>query len=189
MTTNPNFTPHSPEFSAVNPQQRAILKQVNRLAWLLDNSIYLPILNYRIGLEAIVGLVPGLGDLAGALMSSYIVLQALRLGVPKPILLRMLGNVTLEAVVGLIPFLGDFFDATFKANVRNVRLLNEFFAASTIQPLALEAPGRGVITAVVGALLSLLALTGTAGFAIFRRMLRRFAAAKAVVQASSPKTR
>ena len=105
--------------------RQATLRQVNQLAWLLDNSIQLPVINYRIGLESLLGLIPVLGDLAGLLISSYIVLQAARLGASQQVITRMITNVVLEAAIGSIPIVGDIFDATFKANLRNVRLLNE----------------------------------------------------------------
>ncbi len=105
--------------------QQVILKQVNQLAWLLDNSIQLPVFNYRIGIEAIIGLIPVLGDLAGLLISSFIVVQAMRLGVSRAILMRMITNVLIEALLGAIPIVGDIFDATFKANLRNAKLLND----------------------------------------------------------------
>lgn len=82
-------------------------------------------INYRIGLESLLGLIPVLGDLAGLLISSYIVLQAARLGASQQVITRMITNVVLEAAIGSIPIVGDIFDATFKANLRNVRLLNE----------------------------------------------------------------
>ncbi len=106
-------------------RQRAIRSQINQLAWLLDNSITIPFIGYRIGLEAIIGLIPVVGDAAGVLLSSYIVTQAMRLGVSRVVLARMIGNIVLEGVIGVIPLIGDLFDATFKANIRNVRLLNE----------------------------------------------------------------
>jgi hypothetical protein len=105
--------------------RRAALDQVNRLAWLLDNAIHILLLNDRIGLDAIIGLIPGLGDVAGLLLSSFIVIQAIRLSVPRGTLLRMVLNVAVETPVGLTPLLGDVFDAIFKANVRNVRLLTQ----------------------------------------------------------------
>lgn len=105
--------------------QKAIRSQINHLAWLLDNSITIPLIGYRIGLEAIIGLIPVVGDAAGVLLSSYIVAQAMRLGVPRTVLARMVVNILLEGVIGVIPIIGDLFDATFKANIRNVRLLNE----------------------------------------------------------------
>lgn len=116
--------------SSNHKSQGAILEQVNKLAWLLDNSIHIPVLNYRIGLESVLGLIPVIGDAAGFLLSGFIILQAVRLGVPRVILMRMALNVALEAFLGVVPIFGDIFDATFKANVRNVRLLN-----SVIDPL------------------------------------------------------
>lgn len=144
----------------------ATFKQVDRLAWLLDNSIRIPIINYRIGLDAIIGLIPGFGDWAGALLSSYIVLQAIRLGAPSLVLRQMVLNIAIEAILGLIPGLGDLFDATFKANARNVALLNrvlrELPAGQTVKPIV----GRGVIVGVVIALLVIVIGIGWAGFAL-----------------------
>lgn len=99
-------------------------QRLQRLAWLLDDSIPLPGLRFRVGLDALLGLVPGLGDAAGVLLSSYIVREAWRLGVPRSVLLRMALNVAIEGVVGAVPLLGDLFDAAWKANVRNVALLD-----------------------------------------------------------------
>ena len=158
-----------------NRSQQAILDRVNSLAWLLDNSIRIPIINYRIGLDAVVGLVPGLGDIAGLLVSSYIVMQAMRLGAPKTILMRMVLNVAIEALVGLIPFLGDVFDATFKANARNVRLLNEALDQPTTSRILRRATGKGAIAAVAAALIGLIVLIGGAGVLVFRSVMRLFA--------------
>ena len=163
------------DFSREKKSQQAILEHVNNLAWLLDNSIRIPIINYRIGWDAIVGLIPGVGDVAGLLVSSYIVMHAMRLGVPKTTLAKMVSNITIEAVVGLIPFLGDLFDATFKANARNVHLLNELFDEPTTNQILHTATGKGVITAVTGTLVGLIMLIGGAGIAIFRSVMRSFA--------------
>lgn len=99
------------------------LDRVRRLAWLLDNSIPLPGLRFRIGVEAILGLIPGIGDALGVALSSYILREAWRLGVPRSVLLRMGLNVAIEGIVGAVPLLGDLFDAAWKANLRNVALL------------------------------------------------------------------
>jgi disulfide bond formation protein DsbB len=107
------------------PQTAERMRHLRSLALLLDNSIPLPG-GYRIGLDAIVGLVPGLGDAVGALFSAYIINEARSLGAPGSILLRMLGNVAIETVVGAIPFAGDLFDAAFKANTRNLALLARY---------------------------------------------------------------
>jgi hypothetical protein len=93
---------------------------------MLDTSIPLPLpfaKNFRIGLDAIIGLIPGVGDVLGGLLSSIIVLEAWRFGAPKRTLARMGFNVLAEVVVGAVPFLGDIFDASWKANVRNLRLM------------------------------------------------------------------
>lgn len=100
-----------------------ILERLRRYAWLLDNSLRLPGTRFRVGLDAVLGLVPGLGDAAGMVLSSYIVHQAWRLGVPRSVLLRMGLNIVIEGLVGAIPLAGDVFDAVWKANVRNVVLL------------------------------------------------------------------
>lgn len=99
------------------------LERLQRLGYLLDASIRIPGIGYRIGYDALIGLIPGFGDAAGLAISSYIVVEAARLGAPPATLLRMILNVAIEAVFGAIPFLGDLFDAVFKANLRNIALL------------------------------------------------------------------
>lgn len=96
---------------------------VDRLAWLMDRSI--PIGRWKIGLDGIIGLVPGLGDLVGALISGLIVAAGVRAGLPRSAIARMVTNVAVDGVIGAIPFLGDFFDMTFKANTRNVEIYRE----------------------------------------------------------------
>jgi hypothetical protein len=103
---------------------RQRLDKLDRLADLLDESIRIPVIGYRIGYDALIGLIPGIGDIAGMAVSSYIVLQAARFRIPRATLLRMIANVAVEALIGAIPLFGDLFDATYKANLRNVRLLH-----------------------------------------------------------------
>ena len=98
------------------------LRNIRFFARLLDQSILLPG-GYRIGIDPVIGLIPGIGDLIGTALSMYIVYQAARLGISKSVLLRMSGNVLLEMLIGEIPILGDIFDAVWKANVRNARLV------------------------------------------------------------------
>lgn len=107
------------------PGKEETLERLRSLSKLLDTAINIPIINYRIGWDAIIGLVPGIGDAAGLLFSAYIVFEAARLEVPKNILARMMFNVALEFIIGTVPLFGDLFDAAFKANIRNVRLLEE----------------------------------------------------------------
>ncbi len=107
---------------------RERLRRMRALAWLLDNSIALPG-GYRIGLDAVIGLLPGIGDAIGALLSAYIVNEARGLGAPRSILMRMVGNIAIETVIGCIPVAGDLFDAAFKANLRNIALLERYHLA------------------------------------------------------------
>lgn len=96
---------------------------MQRLAWLLDASIPLPGTRWSIGLDALIGFVPFLGDLVGVALSTYIVAEAARLGASRSVLGRMVLNIALEGLAGLVPLAGDVFDAAWKANQRNVRLL------------------------------------------------------------------
>jgi hypothetical protein len=104
--------------------------QLKRMAHLLDSSIRLPG-GYRIGLDGLIGLLPGVGDLAGALLSTYIVAQAHRLGAPRSVILRMGLNLLTDTLVGAVPVMGDLFDFAWKANLRNVRLLEQHVARPT----------------------------------------------------------
>lgn len=101
------------------------IRRLESLAWLLDNSIMLPG-GYRIGLDALIGVIPGLGDAIGALISAFIINEARLLGAPRSVLWRMTVNVMIETVVGAVPLAGDVFDAAFKANTRNLALLTRY---------------------------------------------------------------
>ena len=103
---------------------REARQRLNFLAWLLDSSIPIPGTRLTIGLDALIGLVPVIGDLIGVALSSYILAEANRMGVGRAILTRMAFNVAIEGVVGIVPLFGDAFDAVWKANQKNVRLLN-----------------------------------------------------------------
>ncbi|HEV3008553.1 MAG TPA: DUF4112 domain-containing protein [Burkholderiales bacterium] len=125
-------------------------RRLERLAWLLDSSIPIPGTRLSIGLDALIGLVPFLGDLVGVLVSSFILGEAARLGVGRSTLARMAFNIAVEGLVGLIPFAGDVFDAAWKANQRNVRLLGAWLD----RPARAERSSRlfvvGVVVALVG---------------------------------------
>jgi hypothetical protein len=102
------------------------LRNLERLARWLDSSIPLPGTNFRIGWDTIIGLVPGIGDIASATLSSWIVWKARQLGVSKWTLMRMIGNVGADTLLGAVPLVGDVFDATFKANQKNIALLRRY---------------------------------------------------------------
>ncbi len=103
------------------------LAELERFAALLDAQIGIPGTRFRVGLDGLLGLLPGIGDGAGALLSLYIVLRARSLGAPPGLLARMLVNVAVDSAVGAVPIAGDLFDMIYKANRRNVRLLRQHF--------------------------------------------------------------
>ena len=102
------------------------IARLDALASLLDTAILIPGTNVRFGLDALIGLVPGVGDVVTTLLSLYIVKEARALGAPRRLIFRMLSNVALDSVVGAVPLAGDVFDAMWRANRRNVNLLIEW---------------------------------------------------------------
>ncbi|MGL4185473.1 MAG: DUF4112 domain-containing protein [Thiotrichaceae bacterium] len=108
----------------ITKQEKA--QRLEKLAWILDSVIPIPGTNWRIGLDGLIGLIPGVGDISAGAISTYILYQALRMGVPTMVVGRMLLNIVMESVVGVIPFFGDIFDFAFKSNKRNVELLREY---------------------------------------------------------------
>lgn len=109
-------------------EQARIRARLQRLSWLMDNSVRLPT-GHRVGIDGLIGLIPGIGDLLGASVSGYLIFQAHRLGAPRTLLARMALNVATETVLGTIPLLGDLFDLGFKANARNYRLVEKYLSA------------------------------------------------------------
>lgn len=101
----------------------AEVKGLEALAWMLDAAIPVPGTRLRVGLDAVLGLIPVVGDLAGMLLSGFILVHAARQGIPRVTLMRMGFNVALEAAVGIIPIAGDAFDIYWQANRRNIELL------------------------------------------------------------------
>ena len=134
------------------------------MAWWLDNAIAVPGTRFRIGFDALIGLIPGVGDLVGALLSSYIIAVAAARGLPPSALARMAINVGLEAVVGLVPIAGDLFDAAWKANQRNMRLIEQFEKA----PAAARRQSRAVVAAWSACAIVFVVLLGLAAFAVIR---------------------
>jgi hypothetical protein len=103
--------------------KRDDIEQLDRFATWLDSSIHIPGTPWRIGWDGIIGLIPGVGDLAAASLSGYLIYRAIRLGASASVILRMLFNLLLELIIGAIPVLGDLFDFAFKANQRNMKIL------------------------------------------------------------------
>jgi Domain of unknown function (DUF4112) len=107
----------------LSPGQRQRLDALRKMAQLLDSAFAIPGTSLRIGLDPIIGLVPGIGDLISPLFTVGILWQAREFGIPKVVQLRMLFNVAIDTVLGLLPVLGDLFDFAWKANDMNMALL------------------------------------------------------------------
>ena len=144
------------------------LDRLRRLGYLLDNSIPVPGTGFRFGLDTVIGLVPGIGDLVGGALSLYIVVEAARLGVPKALLLRMGYNVAVDALVGSVPVLGDFFDAGYKANLRNLALVQEH-----VQLPGTSRKANRKFTALIVLGLVVLLAAAAAGAVLLVELLRR----------------
>jgi hypothetical protein len=108
--------------------RRAALDRLDMLATAFDTAFVLPGTNVRFGVESLLRLIPGVGDVMASVLSFYLLYEASRLGVPRLLLARMAANVVLEGAVGAVPFAGDAFDILFRANRRNVALLRAHFA-------------------------------------------------------------
>jgi len=134
-----------PVVGTYEPPQVERLRAMSRL---LDNAFTVPGTRYRFGLDALIGLVPGLGDAVSALFSGYLILQASRLGAPKSVVSRMVANVAVDTVVGWVPLLGDLFDVAWKSNIKNMALLEDHLQ----RPATAKAGSRRTL-ALLGGLL------------------------------------
>lgn len=117
-------------------RQREILKRLDTFSRFTDSSIGLPFTRFKIGVEAIIGLIPVVGDMAGFVLGSYVLVEAQRAGATKEVKFRMLRNMGIDFLGGLLPVVGDAFDAVYKANTRNTRLLRSYLE----EQLAVEPP-------------------------------------------------
>jgi hypothetical protein len=139
-------------------------RNLERLAWWLDNAFEVPGTRFRIGFDALIGLVPGLGDLLGTALSAYIVAAAARRGVPGSVLTRMALNVGIEAVVGALPLVGDLFDAWWKANQRNVELVRRYETG----PRPTQRQSRVVVALWIVAFVAAVGVVAALVFALLR---------------------
>jgi hypothetical protein len=108
-----------------NSERGHVDKHLERLSWLMDDLFRVPVLGWRFGLDALIGLIPGLGDTTTSLVSFYILVSAVRYRVPKVTLLRMGLNIAIDYVVGSLPVVGDLADAWWKSNHMNIDLLRK----------------------------------------------------------------
>ena len=105
------------------PARSDAVRRMEMMAKLLDNAFVIPGTNQRVGIDAIIGLVPGVGDVVTTLLSSYVIWEARNLGVSRVAIGRMLSNLAIHATVGAIPLVGDVLDAFFRVNQRNMRIV------------------------------------------------------------------
>jgi len=115
----------------VSGRDGRIRRRVETIARLTDDAVEIPLIGVRVGIDPLLGLLPGWGDALAAALSGWIVVDAARLGAGPTVLLRMLLNLGMDALVGVVPLLGDLFDAGYRANRRNVRLLERHLDAPT----------------------------------------------------------
>jgi len=145
----------------------ATLARLRLLSHYLDDLVRIPGTNYRIGLDPLLGLLPVVGDAPTTVLSAYIVAEAAAFGVPRATLARMVSVLVVDAVVGSIPVVGDAFDAVWKANDRNVRLLERRARAGDVDADALQADRRfvlGVAVVLVAALIGVAAAATVAAW-------------------------
>ncbi|MGF1591128.1 MAG: DUF4112 domain-containing protein [Pleurocapsa sp.] len=111
--------------TSVPAKQVSKISKLRRISRLLDNAIAIPGTKIRFGLDPILGLLPGGGDTITGGIAAYIVVEAARMGVPREILGKMVGNIIIDSFAGTIPVIGDLFDVGWKANIKNMELLEE----------------------------------------------------------------
>ncbi len=152
------------EWEVLPPESKAGQQQVEPffrwVALLMDNLVRVPGTQFRIGLDPLLGLIPGLGDTGSAMVSALALIQAARLGVPKIVLARMSLNILLNQLIGIVPVFGDAFSFWFKSNARNHELIRKHSVGS---PRARKA-NRGDWIFVVGVLVAMVLLVGAGIF-------------------------
>ncbi len=115
-------------------QAVVIPPHLEKLAWMMDQSIRIPRTQIRVGADSIIGLIPGIGDIIGLIISAWIIMSSVKAGARQPAIIKMLGNVARDAVLGTVPLFGDLFDVTSRANVKNIELLRNDLEAQRNPP-------------------------------------------------------
>ena len=151
-----------------SPEAGVRLRHLRRFAHWLDDGIKLPWIPLRVGLDSIIGLVPGIGDAAGAILGAWILVEAARLRASRATLVRIFYNIAVDAVVGTIPLLGDIFDVVWKANLRNVALLERQLA----DPARAGKADRRFVVLLCGVVLALCGAVALAGVFLVGALIR-----------------
>ncbi len=148
------------------PERRRVVR-AERLAFLLDNAIRIPGTPFRIGLDPLLGLLPGLGDAIGALASAWIVVEAVRFGAPRAVLVRMLYNIGIDSLIGAVPGAGDLFDFVWKSDAKNMALLRRHLA----EPHVVHRASRRLLIMVVLLIVGIAASAVVAAVLLLRYLL------------------
>ena len=133
--------PRAPFFEAIKaagPSRADSVARLDALAHLLDSAFLIPGTNQRVGIDALLGLIPGIGDLVSTALASYIIWEAKQLGLPRWKIARMIGNVAVDTTVGAIPLVGDLFDVAYKSNRRNLKILRDHLERTGALPQTIE---------------------------------------------------
>jgi hypothetical protein len=136
------------------------LQRIRQLSQLLDGAIVIPGTKQRIGLDPILGLIPGGGDTLSAALSGYIIIEAARMGLPRAALMQMVGNIAIDTLVGSVPVLGDIFDVFSKANLRNMQIVESHVQAPP--PITAKTDKLFIGLLIIGLIVFALAIGGIA---------------------------
>ncbi len=150
-----------------NESDDARLAGARMLAKLMDTAFEIPGTGIKVGLDPLLGLLPGIGDAISSAIGGYIVMVASQMGVPRAVIGRMMANLAIDMVIGVVPLVGDMLDVAWKANVKNVRLLEQALA----DPQAARRSSRWVLVGVAFAVI----LLGSAGAVLTWLLLRAVA--------------
>ncbi|MEB3339399.1 DUF4112 domain-containing protein [Okeania sp.] len=151
-----------------NELQTAKVKQLRQLSDLLDNAIRVPGTSLGVGLDPLLGLIPGGGDVLGGLISVYIVFSAAKMGLPKETLTRMASNIVFDSLVGIVPVIGDLFDVAWKANSKNMDLLESHLKSPQVSKKA----DSSFIFLLLGGLILFVIVIAILGFFIISLLLK-----------------
>jgi hypothetical protein len=155
-----------------DPERTIIVRRMRSLSTLLDNAIRVPGTSIGFGIDPILGLIPGGGDILGGVLSIYIVFEAFKLGLPRETLITMVSNIALETITGTVPVFGDIFDVAWKANVKNVELLEDYVNSPELG----EKADPWFVFLLLGGLLLLIILIAIVGIAVLAFIFNRLSA-------------